>query len=106
MFLQNTDDHEILKTLKSMKKTSSGLNRISTKLLQYWAQSVVDPLTILINRSMAAGLFPDSLKVAKVLPIYKEGDREDFSNYRPISLLGAWQRLWTCYIRASSNLYR
>ena len=89
MFLKTTDEHEILNILKSMKnKTSSGIDRISPKLLKNCAEYVVDLLTILINRSMAAGLFPDSLKLAKVIPIYKDGDREDFSNYRPVSVLG------------------
>ena len=86
MFLKNTDGHEVFKRLKSMKnKTSSGKNGISPKLLKYCAESVVDPLTILMNRYMEAGLFRDSLNVAKIIPIYKEGGR-DFPNYRPISL--------------------
>ena len=85
MFLKNTEKHEILKSMKN--KTSSGIDGFCQKLEKYCAESVVDPLTIVINRSMATELFPDSLRVSKVNPIYKEGDREDFSNYRPISLL-------------------
>ena len=36
---------------------------------------------------MENGFFPESLKLAKVIPIYKSGDQEDFSNYKPISFL-------------------
>ena len=106
MFLKTTDEHEILNILKSMKnKTSSGIDRISPKLLKNCAEYVVDLLTILINRSMAAGLFPDSLKLAKVIPIYKDGDREDFSNYRPVSLLPVLGKVYERVIYAGFLTY-
>ena len=38
------------------------------------------------NRSLAEGVFPSSLKVAKVIPIFKTGEREFLDNYRPISV--------------------
>ena len=86
-------------------KTSSGIDGISPKLLKYCAESVVDPLTIIINRSTAAGLFPDSLKVAKVIPIYKEGDREVFSDYRPISFLPVLGKIYERVIYARFLTY-
>ena len=85
---------------KSSKDDSKGYHRvlnsiigpfgpddISPKLLKLSSVSVIRPLTVLINRCMESGVFPESLKVAKVIPIYKSGDQEKFSNYRPISLL-------------------
>ena len=45
------------------------------------------PLTTIINQSLQTGIFPSSLKIAKVLPFYKKGDNQLFNNYRPISLL-------------------
>ena len=44
-------------------------------------------LSMLINKSLQTGVFPDSLKIAKVIPIYKDKVKENFLNYRPISLL-------------------
>ena len=56
---------------------------IIKKLLEFIAQ----PLTEIINGSLLSGIYPDLLKLAKVIPIFKTGDSTNFSNYRPISLL-------------------
>lgn len=48
---------------------------------------ISEPLVKLINLSLSTATFPDKLKIAKVIPIYKTGDRDFFTNYRPISLL-------------------
>ena len=88
MFLKATNEYEIEKIIKQMKhKTSFGPDGVSPKLLKLSTVTVIRPLTILNNRCMENGCFPESLKVAKVLPIYKSGDQEDFANYRPISIL-------------------
>ena len=41
----------------------------------------------LINSSFESVTFPEELKLAKVIPIFKSGDNQDISNYRPISIL-------------------
>ena len=41
----------------------------------------------MINQSLRTGIFPDKLKIAKVLPFFKKGDASILDNYRPISLL-------------------
>ena len=45
------------------------------------------PLSEIINLSFSHGIFPDKLKIAKVIPIFKKGDQLECNNYRPISLL-------------------
>ena len=73
--------------LKLKRKSSSGHDTISSKLLNYISPIIVKPLTTIINQSLQTGIFPSSLKLAKVLPFYKKGDNQLFNNYRPISLL-------------------
>ena len=69
-------------------KQSMGLDRLSSQFLKQIKNYINKPLAILINRSMAEGTIPDSLKIAKVIPIYKNKDKLFFfNNYRPISLL-------------------
>ena len=79
---------EIYKLLKVLKpKKSTGHDNVSTYLLKSIDEQVSTPISILINKSLETGVFPDSLKLAKVIPIYKAKARENLSNYRPISLL-------------------
>ena len=54
---------------------------VSINLIALYIKS----LTFLINRSINQGIFPNELKPAKVIPIYKSDDKADISNYRPIS---------------------
>ena len=49
--------------------------------------SIVEPLCMVINESMSTGKFPDLMKLAKVVPLYKGKARDIEMNYRPISLL-------------------
>ena len=50
-------------------------------------ECVVKPLTHICNQSLKMGIFPQKMKIAKVIPIYKTGNRRELSNYRPVSLL-------------------
>ena len=93
-FLSPTDPNEILSVLKKCKpKTSKGHDGISTKLLKSLGTSVCIPLSIIMNKSLANGKVPDSLKLAKVVAIHKGKAKNEFTNYRPISLLPAVSKL-------------
>jgi hypothetical protein len=48
---------------------------------------LISPITKLFNCAVKQGLFPDQLKKAAVAPIFKKSDAEDVNNYRPISVL-------------------
>ena len=56
-------------------------------MLKTCSNYYVKPLTYIINKSLAEGIFPNELKLARVVPIFKTGDPSSISNYRPISVL-------------------
>ena len=77
-----------MKILNNLKpKPSCGYDGISTKLLKTCKFEICKSVTLIINQTLSTGIFPDSLKVAKVIPLYKKGDKALFDNYRPISIL-------------------
>ena len=57
------------------------------------SKSVSKPLCILMNRSFSEGIFPDTWKLANVIPIFKKGDKSQPSNYRPVALLSCIGKL-------------
>jgi hypothetical protein len=54
----------------------------------------MSPLTYIINRSLATGIFPDRFKYSEIKPIYKNGDTNLICNYRPISLLTSFSKIF------------
>ena len=46
---------------------------------------IVNPLAHICNTSLKNGIFPDRMKIARVIPLFKNGDVKEFSNYRPVS---------------------
>ena len=64
-----------------------GHDIISSNTLKLIASEVSPSPTFIINQSLSTGIFPDSLKTAKVIPIHKKDEKTIMSNYRPISIL-------------------
>ena len=62
-------------------------------------------LTKLLNLSLLQGIFPDSLKIASVTPIFKGGDKTDVCNYRPISVLSTFSKIFEKVIAYQVNYY-
>lgn len=68
-------------------QSAPGWDAIPANLIKYNIYNLSEPLLHIINMSIRTGKFPNAFKVAKVVPIYKSGDKNSFSNFRPISLL-------------------
>ena len=95
MFLTKTDEKEIKEIINKLDdKSSSGYDSISNKIVKTVSASVTPYLVSLINLSIRKGVFPDELKKAKVLPLFKEGSKLEEGNYRPISLLIVWSKIY------------
>ena len=72
---------------------STGPSNIPIKLLKVAGPIIVPLLVSIFNLSFSTGQFPDLMKLAKVIPIFKIGLRSDVNNYRPISLLPIFSKL-------------
>ena len=88
IFLKPTDSIEIREVINDLiPKNSSGHDNLSNKLLKKLLPAVIEPLTIIFNKSLTEGIFPEAMKKADVVPLYKANDQQETNNYRPISLL-------------------
>lgn len=94
MFIDPVSETEIYNIIMGLKNSNSvGVDGISANILKYCAYYIVAPLTYLVNLLLVEGIFPGILKVAKVIPVYKKGDRLKVENYRPISLLSTLSKI-------------
>ncbi len=99
MNLTPVDESEIIETAKKLKaKISQGLDQISIKLIRDTTDIIVNPLTHILNMSITYGVVPTKMKIAKVIPIFKNGTKDTLNNYRPISLLPAFSKLLEKFI--------
>ena len=86
--LVDCDPREVALLLKSLNpRKAYGPNSIPTEILHLLADSICKPLSIIFNLSFSTGQYPNMLKIAKTIPIFKKDSRLLVSNYRPISLL-------------------
>jgi hypothetical protein len=82
---------DITKSLKI--KDSHGYDRITTKILKMSIPYISFPLTYICNRILPSGIFPMKLKFSEIKPIFK-GLKNDTSNYRPVSLLTSFSKIF------------
>jgi hypothetical protein len=85
MPLSIKDIRNIIKSLNT--KNSHGYDEISTKSLKLSTPFILRPLNHICNKSLLLGIFPDRLKYSEIKPLFKKGDKQNISNYRPISIL-------------------
>ena len=107
IFLDPTYKEEITKIVANLKEGKSpGHDGINNHLLKNIIPQIVDPLVHIINISLTTGLVPNNMKIAKVIPIHKKGEKEDVNNYRPISLLTSISKIFerVIYTRTVSFL--
>ena len=57
------------------------------EILKQVIPNIIMPLTYICNKSFLEGCFPDSMKISRIVPIFKAGDKNTLNNYRPISIL-------------------
>jgi len=72
---------------------SAGFDEISSNLIKKVIDCIAEPLCAIFNISLTNGVFPEQMKLSKVCPIFKSGDKTEFTNYRPISLLPTFSKI-------------
>ena len=94
IFLTPTDDREIRNIILNIRNSAPGYDGISSKCINPIIDTLVTPLTYITNLSLTEGVFPCELKIAQVLPLYKNNDPMLFNNYRPVSLLPFFSKVF------------
>jgi hypothetical protein len=86
---------EIKKIIRSLKRTtSSGYDEVPPRVLKQSLLFIISPLTYLCNKSLTSDIFSSWLKYSQVIPIFKKGNKFEISNYRPISLLTSFSKIF------------
>ena len=81
-------EDELIKIISNLKpKSTLDPDGLSMKMIKNISNDICSALSLIINQSLRSGIFPNNLKIAKVLPLFKKGNKYIFDNYRPISLL-------------------
>ena len=88
-------DSAITSIIKSLKPTKAhGADHISIRMIQLCGDSITLPLTLIFKFSLMSGTFPDAWKMAKIIPVHKKEEKNIVKNYRPISLLPIFTKVF------------
>ena len=86
-YFKPTDKNEVATIISSFKNKNSDIESIPSKIYKIIVDFVSEPIAFLFNQSITSGEFPQCLKQARVVPIFKKDDPSNLENYRPISTL-------------------
>jgi len=95
MFLKPVTTYEIKNIILELHGNKSpGHDGFSAKVIKVVGEYICEPLCFICNLSFTTGCFPSSLKLAKVIPLFKTENRKSVSNYRPISVLPVFSKVF------------
>ena len=94
LFFTSVENSEVLRIINTLKNGSPGYDDITTEIIKKTIHLLIHPLSYLINLSLIQGFFPEELKLAKVIPIFKSGEAKLIQNYRPVSLLPFFSKIF------------
>ena len=72
---------------KLNKSKATCLDKIAARLIRECADLIFIPICDIVSQPFSLGIFPDDWKCARATPLFKQGDRDDLNNYRPISVI-------------------
>ena len=95
MFFHSISESEINEVISDLKNSNStGYDDYNTKFIKLSSPLLAPALEKIFNLSINTGVYPDSLKIAKVIPIFKNGSKSSVNNYRPISILSPINKIF------------
>ena len=98
-FLEPIVEEEVVNYIRATNPSkSTGRHGIPAKYIKMSGSVIAPVLTNIFNACTSTGYFPKVLKTAEVVPIFKKGERELCSNYRPISILNPFAKLFEKYL--------
>ena len=94
LFLELTNEQEIGEIILELKRDSvSGFDEISVKDLLNLKDILIPIITKLVNNILKSNIFPQELKISKISPIFKSGNRNCINDYRPISVTSVFSKI-------------
>ena len=93
MFITPVTNEELVNIVMGLKISSPGWDGLTADIIKNNINLFIQPLIHICNLSFSNGVFPAELKVAKVTPMYKTGDKMTLNNYRPISTLPIFSKI-------------
>lgn len=95
LFLRPVNRNEIIKHINSLKNNCAcGLDGIDAKIIKSFHLFIIDPLIHIINLIFKTGKVPSMFKTSVVTPIHKAGDKANISNFRPISVINNFSKIF------------
>ena len=92
-FLESTTQSEIVEIVNSLRLyTAAGHDKIPMRSVKESINYISELLTYVLNLSVNSGIVPAQMKLPRVVPLYKSGDKRFPSNYRPVSFLPVFSK--------------
>jgi len=94
LFFEEISEQVVIHLFSSLRSgTVSGFDIVPMSLIKETIISISSPLTHIFNQSITSVIVPGELKIARVVTLFKAGDKSIFSNYRPISVLPSFSNI-------------
>ena len=93
IFLETVSPEELLEVMKGLKHSAVGYDELEAQHMKSSSSIIIQPLLHICNLSFTLGLFPDAMKIAKVIPLFKSGNYMKVNSYRPVSILPVMSKI-------------
>lgn len=99
LVIDDISQEEVMQAINDLKnKTSTGPDFIPTYIIKGCKDGLSRPLTLIFNACLKLKTFPSKWKITKVIPIFKKGNKNEVTNYRPVALSSAFVKVFESVI--------